>query len=78
MYSDFNVLSDFLVFRKPARLQLRKNLLAIDVDFKTAAVGRNKNESLDLIFQFGNEFFGQTDRFGLVVSNLAVNDFDFH
>ena len=72
------MLPDFLVLRKAARLELRINKLAINADFEAPAVRRNKNEPFDSGFQVGNKLFGQTDRLGLVLSNLAVDYFDFH
>lgn len=53
-------------------------MLAVDADLEAAAIGRDEDQAFDFIFEFGDEFFGQTDRFGFVVSNLAVDDFDFH
>ena len=74
----FNMLPDFLILREASGLQLRKNLFAVDTDFETAAVGRDEDKTFDTSLEFCDEFFGQTDRFGFVVSSLAVNDFDFH
>jgi hypothetical protein len=67
-----------LIFGKTACFQFREDLFSVNGYFKAAAVGRNENQFLDFRFEFGDEFFGQTDRFGFVVSNLAVDDFDFH
>jgi hypothetical protein len=72
------VLPDFLIFGKPAGLQFRENTLSIDAYFETAAVRRYQHQPLDLIFEIRDEFFGQTDRFRFVISNLAIDDFDFH
>jgi hypothetical protein len=69
---------DFLVVRKLAGFQLRINELPIDTDFEATAVGWYQDELVDLGFKFGNQLFGQTDRFRFVVSNLTVNDFYFH
>jgi hypothetical protein len=72
------VLPNFLVFREPSRLQFRINEVAVDADFKAAAARRHKDEPLDAAFQFSDEFVGQTDRLGFVVSKLAIDDFDLH
>ena len=72
------MLADFLVVRESAGLQLGKNQLPVDADFKSAAIGWNEDESLDPCFELRNEPFGQTDRLWFVVSGLAVDDFDFH
>ncbi len=69
---------DLVVFREPAGLQLGIDFLSVDANFETAAIGGDKHKPFDPGFQFSNEFFGQTDRFGFVVSNLAVDDLDFH
>ena len=69
---------DLLVFRELPSLQLGINQLAVDADLESAAVGRNQDQLLDSRLQFSNEFVGQTDRFRFVVSNLAVNNLDFH
>jgi hypothetical protein len=69
--------SNFSVIRESACLELRKNQLAIDADFKAAAIGWNKSESFDSGFQVRDQLFGQTDRLGFVLSNLAVDNFDF-
>lgn len=72
------MLPDLLVFGEPAGFQFRKDLLAVDAHFKAAAIRWNQDEAFDSCLQFGDEFVGQTDRLLLVVSSLAVNDFDFH
>ena len=72
------MLPDFLILREPACLQFREDLLPIDADFEAAAVGRNEDKAFDSGLQLGDEFVGQTDRFGFVVSSLAIDDFDFH
>ena len=72
------LLPDFRIFREPARFQLRKNQLSIHAHFKTAAIGRYKDEFFKLTLEFGNKFFGQTDRFRLVVSDGAINNPDIH
>jgi hypothetical protein len=72
------VFSDFLIFGKPAGLQLREDAFSIDTYFEAAAVGGYKHEPVDLAFELVDEFFGQTDRFRFVISNLAIDDFDFH
>src|SRR6267142_3649459 len=76
--SGLYLLPDFLVLGKLAGFELRENAFSIDAYFKAAAVGGYEHEPFDLVFEFGNELFGQTDRFRFVVSNLAVDDFDFH
>ena len=73
-----DVLSDFLIVGKSTGLQLRKNWFPIDAHFKTASVRRYEDEPFDSGLQLGNKFFGQTDRFRFVVSDLAIDDFDFH
>ena len=73
-----NMLANFVVFGEAARLQLRVNQFAVDADFEAAAGGRDEDEAFDSAFEFGDEFVGQTDRLGFVVSKLAVDDFDFH
>src|SRR2546426_11352336 len=70
--------SDFLEVGKPPVLKLRKDSFSVDTHFETAAVGWNEHEPLDLVFQFGNKFFGQTDRLRFVVSDLTIDDFDLH
>jgi len=72
------VLPDFLILRKFPCLQLRENEFTVDTDFETAAVGWNENKTFNTGLEFFDEFIGQTDRFGLVVSSLAVDNFDFH
>jgi hypothetical protein len=72
------VLVDFRIFGKPAGLELRVNQLPINAHFEAASAGRNQNEPLDPGLELRNEFLGQTDRLGFVVSNLAVDNFDIH
>jgi len=73
-----DVLSDFLIVGKSTGLQLRKNRFPVDAHFKTASVGRYQDEPFDFRLQVGNKFFGQTDRLRFVVSDHAIDDFDFH
>jgi lysophospholipase L1-like esterase len=72
------VLADLVVLREAAALQLRKDKVAVDGDFKSPAGGRDEYEPFDSAFQIGDELVGQTDRLGFVASELAVDDFDFH
>jgi len=72
------VFSDFLIVGKSTGLQLRKNRFPIDGHFKTASVGWYQDEPLDFCLQITNKFFGQTDRLRFVVSDHAIDDFDFH
>ena len=74
----FEVLLDFRVIGKPAGVQFGINQLAVDAHFETAAVGGNEYQSRQPFLQFINQLVGQTDRFGFIVSYLAVDDFDFH
>ncbi len=74
----FDVFSDFLILGKSTGLQLRKNWFPIDAHFKTPSVGRYQDEPRDFCLQLGNKFFGQTDRLRFVVSDHAIDDFDFH
>ena len=69
---------DFLVVGKFAGLQFGINQFSVDADFEAAAIGRHQRQFFQAGFEFGDEFVGQTDRFGFVVSGLTVNDFDFH
>jgi hypothetical protein len=41
------VLSNFLVIRKLAGLELRINQLSVEADLEAAAVGRNEDEAFD-------------------------------
>src|SRR5688500_17999413 len=72
------MLSDFPVVWEIACLELGVHQFPVDADFEAAAIRGNEYKLLDLILQVGDEFVGQTDRFRFVVSNLAVDDFDFH
>jgi len=71
---------DLLILREPSGLEFRENLFAIDADFETAAIRGNEDQSMESAFQviIIDESFGQTDRLGLIASDLAVNDLDFH
>ena len=73
-----NVPPDVLIIGEFPGLEFRVHERAVDTDFETAAVGRNKHETLDSCLEVFDEFVGQTDRLGFVVSNLAIDDFDFH
>ena len=73
-----NVLADLLIIGEFPGLEFRIHERAVDTDFETAAVGRNKHETLDSCLEVFDEFIGQTDRLGFVVSNLAIDNFDFH
>jgi hypothetical protein len=73
-----DVLLDFLIFREAADLQFREYLFAVYGHFETATIRGNESEPFDFAFEFGDEFVGQTDRLGLVISSLAIYDFDFH
>ncbi len=72
------MLLDLVIFRKRAGLQFGVDELAVDAHLETSAIGRDERELLQAGLQFRDEFAGQTDRVGFVVSNLAVDDFDFH
>src|SRR5262245_423586 len=73
-----DVLPDFLIVRKPSGLEFGKDQFAADRYFEPASIRRDENEAFDLAFEFRYEFIGQTDRLRLVVSSLAINNFDFH
>ncbi len=73
-----NVLADLLIIGELPGLEFRIHERAVDTDFEAAAVGRNKHETLDSCLEVFDELVGQTDRLGFVVSNLAIDDFDFH
>ena len=72
------VFSNFLVFGKAPRLQLRIDQGTIQADFKAAAVGGNPYQPLDPGLEFGDEIVGQTDRLGFIVSSLTINEFYLH
>ena len=72
------MLSDFFVIGETACFQFREDSLSVDADFKPAAVGGNQYQLFQACFELGDELIGQTDRFGFVVSRLAVHNFDFH
>jgi len=74
----FNVGSDFREVRELARLQFGIDKFSVDAYFKASAIGWDKGKFLDSGFQVSNQLIGQTDRFRFVVSNLAIDDFDFH
>ena len=72
------VFSNFLVFGKAPRRQLRIDQGAVQADFKAAAVGGNPYQPLDPGLEFGDELVGQTDRPGFIVSSLTINEFYLH
>ena len=72
------MLADLLIIGELPGLEFRIYERAVDTDFEAAAVGRNKHETLESCLEVFDEFVGQTDRLGFVVSNLAIDDFDFH
>lgn len=69
---------DLRELREPAGSKLRKYLFAVNTDFKTASICRDQNEALHTSFQLFHKLFGQTGRFRLVISNLAIDDLNFH
>src|SRR5262245_4931742 len=72
------MVSNFVPLWEPACLQFREHQLRIDGYLKPPAIGWNQHELRKIAFQLLHDFFGQTGRFGFVVSNLAIDDLDFH
>ena len=72
------VFSNFLVFGKAPRLQLRIDQGTVQAEFKAAAIGGNQYQPLDPGLEFGDEIVGQTDRLGFIVSSLTINKFYLH
>ena len=70
--------SNFVPLGEPSGFQLRKHQRRIDGNLKSPAIGWNQHKLRKIAFQLLHDFFGQTGRFGFVVSNLAIDDFDFH
>ena len=64
--------------RKSSGRQLRIDLLAVDADFEAAPIRGNQDKARQGGLQLGHELFGQTGRFRLVASRLAVDDLNFH
>ncbi len=73
-----DLFTNLLIFGEAAGFQFRINTFSVDADLETAAVGRYQYETFDLIFEFRDELFGQTDRFRFVVSNRAVDNLNLH
>ena len=72
------VFSNFLVFGKAPRRQLRIDQRTVQADFKAAAVGGNPYQPLDPGLEFGDARVGRTDRPGFIVSSLTINEFYLH
>lgn len=63
------------MFRKPPDALFGKNQLTIDDDIELAWLANGQFRwSIESIFNFSRETHG----FGFVVSNVTINDFDFH
>ena len=69
---------DLVVLGEPAGFEFRVDELSVHAHFKSPSVGRHEDEPLDPGLVLGYEFVGQTDRLRLIVSSLAVDEFDFH
>ena len=69
---------DLSILGKPLLLDLRKNQLSIECDFKPAPSRRDQRERFDILFEGFQNLFRQTDGFVLVASLSAVFNFDFH
>ena len=70
--------ADLFVFGEPAALQFGVDELTVDAHFELSAVGRDEDEPFNPGFEFRDELVGQADRLRFIVSNLAVDEFDFH
>jgi hypothetical protein len=77
-YSRPKVLANLLVLRKLTRLQFRIHELAVNAYFEAAAIRGYQCQLTKAGLQFGDDLFGQTDRFRFVVSNLTIDDLDIH
>jgi hypothetical protein len=63
--------------RKIAGFELGMQSVPIYDDLKCAPPRRHQGERFDILFQ-SQKFLRQTDGFGLVISNRAILDDDFH
>lgn len=54
------------------------NQISVERDLELPSRRGNERHARDLLLKLGQDFIRQTDGFGFVISNRAIDEFEFH